>query len=228
MDGPGLAQHEPRAIVEEVHRALEGVAVRLVAKLRGTAGDPDHQRPPEDHRAAEDVRAALMVDRPRRPIKPARAPVERDDVRTHARIPRRAAMGALGAGDGRVDAPLRHRDRPRDAAAVGDPLEPHPLARVGVEGKDRALRGGGVQAATGDDRRARDIALPAVVGGRERPGGREQRNVGWGDHMLMALVARIRVVVTIGWPLAPRDDGPSATGCRRPGGMRPPNRQNRE
>src|SRR5207247_33896 len=115
-----------------------------------------------------------------------------------------------------------------DAAAVGDPLEPHPLARVGVEGKDRALRGGGVQAATGDDRRARDIPLPAVVGGRERPGGREQRNVGWGDHMLMALVARIRVVVTIGWPLAPRDAGPSATGRRRPGGMRPPNRQNRE
>ena len=89
--------------VEEDHRALEGVAVGLVAELGRAAGDADHQHAVEDHRAAVDVGAGLRVDRRRRPTRACRSPGRARRRRAHARVARRAALGLLRARGGDVD-----------------------------------------------------------------------------------------------------------------------------
>ncbi len=73
----------------------------------------------EDHRAAVEVAARLLVDRPRRPDHLAVAPLERRHVRANARVALATALGRGQARDADVDPPALREDRAVDAPAVG-------------------------------------------------------------------------------------------------------------
>ena len=204
MDRPGLANQRAGGGVEEVHRALERVAVRLVAELGRAARDAQEHHAVEDDGAGEDVRARLGVDRLARPGERARLLVEGDHVGPDAGRAGRAALALLGPRDADVDPAVADRNRPRGGAAVGQLRLPDEGAGIGVHREHPAAVGGDIRAAVGDDRGAGDVALAAGLGGGEGPGRGEERDVGGRDDPLVRLAARVRQVVAVGRPVAAR------------------------